>query len=79
MNYFCCRRFRIYEQHLSRILFRRSRFWIGSYSEVTTKLIEKQLQKKSIFKVRGSESINKILEKYLGRNLHFRNMLCIYE
>ena len=45
MNYFCCRRFRIYEQHLSRILFRRSRFWICSYSEVMTKLIEKQLQK----------------------------------
>ena len=45
MNYFCCTRFRIYEQHLSRILFRRSRFWIGSYSEVMTKLIEKQLQK----------------------------------
>ena len=45
MNYFYCRRFRIYEQHLSRILFRRSRFWIGSYSEVITKLIEKQLQK----------------------------------
>ena len=45
MNYFCCRRFRIYEQHLSRIIFRRSRFWICSYSEVMTKLIEKQLQK----------------------------------
>ena len=45
MNYFCCRRFIISEQHLSKILFRRSSFWIGSYSEVITKLIEKQLQK----------------------------------
>ena len=43
------------------------------------KIFKKQLQKKSIFKVGDSESINRILEKHLQRNLHFTKLFCIYE
>ena len=39
----------------------------------------KTSSKKSIFKVGDSESISKIFEKHLQRNLHFRTLLCIYE
>ena len=39
----------------------------------------KTILKKSIFKVDDPESISKILEKHLRRNLHFRKLFCIYE
>ena len=42
------------------------------------KIFEKQLQR-SILKVGGSESINKILDKYLQWNLDFRKLICINE
>ena len=43
------------------------------------KIFEKTISKKSIFKIGTFESINKILEKYLQINLHFRKLFCIYE
>ena len=79
MNYFCCRSFRIYKQNLARIRFRQSSFQIGSYSEIYQENFRKTTSKKSIFKVGSFESINKILEKYLRKNLYFRKLFCIYE
>ena len=76
--YLCCS-FKIYEQNLSRTLFRQSRFQIGSYSDIYQQNVRKTTLKKSIFKVGDSESISKILEKHLQRNLHFRKLFCIYE
>ena len=38
---------------------------------------QKANSKKSIFKLHSSKSINRILEKYLQRNLHFRKLFCI--
>ena len=35
--------------------------------------------KRSIFKIGSSESIYRILEKYLQRNLHFRKLFYMYE
>ena len=32
-----------------------------------------------MFKVGSSKTDNKILEKYLSRNSHFRKLFCIYE
>ena len=43
------------------------------------KIYEKKTSKESIFKVGSSKSFNKILEKYLQRNFHFRKLFCIYE
>ena len=77
--YFCCRNLRIYKQNLLRILFRRSSFLIGNYSEIYQKHFRKIISRKSICKVGSSESIKRILEKYLQRNLHFRKLFCIYE
>ena len=79
MYYFCCRSFRIYEQNLSRKLFRRSSFQISSCSEICQQNFRKNTSKKSIFKVSSSESINKIVEKYLRKNLYFKKLLCVYE
>ena len=76
--YLCCS-FKIYEQNLSKTLFRQSRFQIGSYSDIYQQNVRKTTLKKSIFKVGDSESISKILEKHLQRNLHFRKLFCIYE
>ena len=79
MNYFCWRSFRIYEQNLSKILIRRSSFWIGSYSEIYQQSFSKINSKKCIFKVGSFESISEILEKYPQKNLHFRKLFGIYE
>ena len=43
-----------------------------------TKQISKNVDD-TTFKVDDSESIRKILEKHLQRNLHFRKLFCIYE
>ena len=59
MDYFCCRSFRIYEQNLSRMQFRRSSFWIGSYSEIYQENLRKTISEKSNFKVGSSEFIDK--------------------
>ena len=61
------------------ILFRQSSFYIGSYFEIYQQGFQKITSKKCICKLGSSEFINKIVEKYLGRNLHFRKLLCIYE
>ena len=71
MNYFCCRSSRIYEQSLLGIIVRRFSF----YSEIYKHNIFEEIH----FKVGSSESINKILEKYLLRNFYFRKLFCIYE
>ena len=54
-------------------------FWLVATLKSITKMFEKQLQKNPIFKVGDSESTSKILEKHLQRNLHFRNLVSIYE
>ena len=77
-----------YLQDLLRIFFRQSSFWIGSYSKVylqnfwktiLKKSFWKPLLKKPFLKVGSSEFINKILGKYLQRNLHLRKLFCIDE
>ena len=77
-----------YLQDLLRIFFRQSSFWIGSYSKVylqnfwktiLKKSFWKPLLKKPFLKVGSSEFINKILGKYLQKNLHLRKLFCIYE
>ena len=47
--------------------------------EIYQQNFHKTTSKKSIFKVGDSESISKILEKHLQRNLHFRKLFCICE
>ena len=47
--------------------------------EIYQQNFHKTTSKKSIFKVGDSESISKILEKHLQRNLHFRQLFCIHE
>ena len=47
--------------------------------EIYQQNFHKTTSKKSIFKIGDSESISKILEKHLQRNLHFRKLFCICE
>ena len=69
MNYLCCRSFRINDQNLSGMFFRRSSF----YSKIYQQSLRKTTSKESVFRVGNSESINKIFEKDLRRNLNFKN------
>ena len=59
MNYFSWKSFQIFEQDLSRILLGDSVFILLAL--IYTQNFRKATSKKSIFKVGGSESINKIL------------------
>ena len=45
----------------------------------SNKIFKKTTWKKFISNVGDSESISKILERHLQKNLHFRKVFCIYE
>ena len=69
-RYFCSRSYIIYEQNLSRII-----LGIPVFRLVAMLKFLKNNFSEMHFKVGNSESGNKILEKYLQSNLHFRKLL----
>ena len=60
-------------------LLRQLSFNISSYSDIYQQKFWKIPSNKSIFKVGSSRSFNKLLEKYLWKNSHFRKLFYIYE